>query len=91
MRLPVMILATAALAGCGSRGEQTIANQFDQTSNAIENSAAVLESETENAARAATSALEREADEYGNRVEAMERAATTNTTTGNTTTGNRTK
>lgn len=83
MKLPLMILAVTALAACSRQAEQNVAEQFDRTQNAIENSAATLEAETEKATRAAAGALENQAEEFGNRAEAVEKAATTNTTTGN--------
>ncbi|HMG46173.1 MAG TPA: hypothetical protein VK614_01760 [Allosphingosinicella sp.] len=83
MKLPLMILAVTALAACSRQAEQNVAEQFDRTQNAIENSAATLEAETEKATRAAGAALENQADEFGNRAEAIAKAATTNTTTGN--------
>jgi hypothetical protein len=83
MKLPLTMLALAALAGCSRQAEESVANSFDRTQNAIENTAATLEAETENATRAAAGALENQANEFGNRAEAIEKAATTNTTTGN--------
>ena len=83
-RTVTILLAGAALAGC-SRTEQTIANQFDQTENAIENSARAIESDVGNATRSATDALDREADEWANRTEAAGNALTTDSRTGNST------
>jgi hypothetical protein len=83
MKLPLAILAVTALAACSRQAEQNVAEQFDRTQNAIENTAATLEAETANATRAASAALENQAEEFGNRAEAVEKAATTNTTTGN--------
>jgi uncharacterized protein YcfL len=77
MKLPLLMLAPAALAACSSQAEQNVANQFGQTSNAIENTAASLEAEADNATRAASAALESQANEVANRAEAVERAATT--------------
>jgi len=84
MKTALIILALAApIAACSPRAEQNVAEQFDQTENAIENSAATLEAEAENATRSAASALDAQANEFANRAEAVEKAATTNTTTGN--------
>jgi outer membrane biogenesis lipoprotein LolB len=83
MKLPLAILALALLAACSRQAEQNVAEQFDRTQNAIENTAATLEAETDNATRAAGAALENQANEFGNRAQAVEKAATTNTTTGN--------
>ena len=83
MKLPLALLALSLLAGCSRQAEQNVAEQFDRTQNAIENTAATLEAETENATRAASAALENQAEEFGNRAEAIEKAATTNTATGN--------
>lgn len=83
MKLPIALLAITALAACSQQAEESVANSFDRTENAIENTAATLEAETENATRAASAALEDQANEFGNRAEAVEKAATTNTATGN--------
>jgi hypothetical protein len=83
MKLPLTMLAIAALAACSRQAEDSVANSFDRTENAIENTAATFEAETENATRAASNALESQANEFGNRAEAVERAATTNTAAGN--------
>jgi hypothetical protein len=42
MKLPLIMLALAALAACSRQAEQNVAEQFDRTQNAIENSAATL-------------------------------------------------
>jgi hypothetical protein len=86
MKLAIPLLAAtalAALAGCSRQAEDSVANSFDRTEKAIQNTAEALESETENATRAATGALEREADEWANRAEAASNAVTTNSQTGN--------
>jgi hypothetical protein len=83
MKLPLALLALAALAACSRQAEDSVANSFDRTENAIENTAATLEAETQNATRAPGPALENQADEFANRAEAVENAATTNTATGN--------
>ena len=73
MKPPFALLAAmAALAACTSQPEQSVANQFRQTEEAIENRAAALEAETANATRSATNALEREAAAFENRVDANE-------------------
>ena len=78
MKLPLILLlaAAAALAGCSREAEDSVANSFDRTEAAIENTAKALENETEAATAAAANALEREADEWANRAEAVENAAT---------------
>ena len=84
MKPRLTALATAlALAACSPQAEQSVENQFRQTESAIENSAAAIEAETENATRAAAGALENQAQEFANRAEAVDRAATTNTSAGN--------
>ena len=77
MKLPLALAALAALAACSPRAEQNVAEQFDRTQNAIENTAATLEAEAANATSAAANALEAQADEAANRAEAVEKAATT--------------
>ena len=76
MKLPLALLALA-LAACSPRAEQNVAEQFDATQNAIENTAAALEAEAANATSAASNALEAQAEEAANRAEAVEKAATT--------------
>ena len=84
MKLPLILLAMTALAACSRQAEQNVAEHFDATQNAIENTAAALEAETENATRAATGALENQAAEMESRAEAVEKAATTpSNSTGN--------
>ncbi|TMJ20156.1 MAG: hypothetical protein E6G92_10500 [Alphaproteobacteria bacterium] len=68
--------AIAALAACSPKADDSVANSFDRTEKAIENTADTLEAETENATRAASDALEREAGEFANRADAIENAAT---------------
>lgn len=75
LRLP-LLAATAALAACSPKAEQSVENQFRQTESAIENSAAALEATTQNATRAAEGVLENQAQEFENRADAVERAAT---------------
>jgi len=72
MKLPLALLVTGALAACNSQPEQSVADQFRQTENAIANSAAALEAETANATRSAANALEREADAFENRIDAID-------------------
>lgn len=88
MKLSLILLAAAgaaALAGCSRQADDSVANSFDRTEKAIQNTADTLEAETENATAATANALDREADEWANRAQAVENAATTNTTTGNST------
>jgi hypothetical protein len=83
MKLPLAVAAIAALAACSPRAEQNVAEQFDRTQNAIENTAATLEAEAANATSAASNALEAQAEEAANRAEAVEKAATTDSQAGN--------
>lgn len=84
MKTALMILALAApIAACSRQAEDSVANSFDRTENAIENTAATLEAEAENATRSAAAALDAQANELANRAEAVEKAATTNTATTN--------
>jgi protein involved in sex pheromone biosynthesis len=81
MKLPLILLAAAPalmLAACSPRADDSVANSFDRTEKAIQNTAQTLESETENATRAASAALEAQANEFANRAEAVENAATSN-------------
>jgi uncharacterized protein YhaN len=68
--LPLAALAT--LSACSEQQQQSVENRFQQTENAIENAADALEAETNNATRAATGALEKEADEFENRIDAID-------------------
>lgn len=76
MKLSVTVLvplaALGALAACTEQAEQSVANQFQNTGDAIENTAAAFEAEAENAARAAESALENSADAAENRIDAID-------------------
>jgi len=86
MKLPLILLAAAsaaALTACSRQADDSVANSFDRTEKAIQNTADTLEAETENATRAASDALEAQANEFANRADAVENAATTNTQTGN--------
>lgn len=66
------IAAFGALSACAQQAEQSVANQFQNTENAIENAADALEAETDNAARAAEAALANSADAFENRVDAID-------------------
>jgi hypothetical protein len=78
MHRPLLLAAAsvAALAACSPKADDSVANSFDRTEKAIENTADTLEAETENATRAASDALERQAGEFANRADAVENAAT---------------
>jgi len=65
-----LLAAIAALAGCTAQEEQSVANRFEATENAIENAAATIESATENNIRAAENALD--ADAIENRIDAID-------------------
>jgi hypothetical protein len=82
---PLLLAAASvgALVACSPKADDSVANSFDRTEKAIENTADTLEAETENATRAASDALEREAGEFANRAEAASNAVTTNSQTGN--------
>ncbi len=68
----VLAAALAALAACTQQAEDTVANQFQNTENAIENAADAFEAETENATRAAEAALQNSADAFENRIDAID-------------------
>ena len=72
----VMLAATAALAGCQAKTQQTVENQFNQTQAAIENAADTIENTTEASTRAAANEIDAQANMISNRAEAVERAAT---------------
>ena len=75
MKLSAALIATAALAAlpaCTQQEEDSVANQFQNTENAIENAADAFEAEAENATRAATDALENSADAFENRIDAID-------------------
>jgi hypothetical protein len=76
MKLPLIILACAALAGCQAKTQQTVENQFQQTQSAIENTANSLEKATEVSTRAAANEIDAQANMIENRVDAVGRAAT---------------
>ncbi|HST35388.1 MAG TPA: hypothetical protein VLK25_01995 [Allosphingosinicella sp.] len=65
MKLPALLLATAALAACGETRD--VANQFEETGKEIANTANSIESTADNAARAAESALDENAREWQNK------------------------
>lgn len=68
MKLPVMPLAVAALAGLAACSEQkSVANQFEETGNAIRGTANAIESDTERAVDAAENALDQEVREWENK------------------------
>ena len=72
----VMVAATAALAGCQAKTQQSVENQFNQTQAAIENAADTIENATEASTRAAANEIDAQANMISNRAEAVERAAT---------------
>jgi hypothetical protein len=72
MKLPLALLAVAALAACSPKAQQSVENQFDQTGNAIENTANTLEAVTENASKDAAGTIENAADDLENRVDAID-------------------
>ena len=72
----VMLAATASLAACQAKTEQTVENQFNQTQASIENTARTIENATEVSTRAAANEIDAQANMVENRVDAVERAAT---------------
>ena len=61
MKLPAILLATAALAGLAACQEtQTVANQFEKTTNEMHNTVNAIETVTENNIRAAEDALDQD-------------------------------
>ena len=76
MKLPLAIIACAALAGCQAKTQQTVENQFQQTQSAIENTANSIANATEVSTRAAANEIDAQANVVQNRVNAVERAAT---------------
>ena len=72
MRSRFAILALAALGACTQQAEQSVANQFQNTENAIENAADALEAETENATRGLENSLANQADAAENRIDAID-------------------
>jgi hypothetical protein len=68
MNRPAHILAAAALAGLAAcQEQQSVANQFERTSNEIANTADTIEAATENNVRAAENALDQQTREWENR------------------------
>ena len=80
----VMLAATAALAACQAKTQQSINNQFNQTQASIENTADTIENATIVSTRAAANEIEAQANMVSNRVDAVERAATGRPANGNT-------
>jgi hypothetical protein len=77
MKLRLILLgATATLAACQVKTQQTVENQFNQTQASIENTAATIENATEVSTRAAANEIDAQANMIENRVTAVERAAT---------------
>ena len=77
MKLRIILLgATAALAACQAKTQQSVDNQFNQTQASIENTARTIENATEVSTRAAANEIEAQANMVSNRVNAVERAAT---------------
>jgi hypothetical protein len=72
----VLLAATAALAACQAKTQQSVENQFNQTEAAIENTASTIENATEVSTRAAANEIDAQADMVANRADAVERAAT---------------
>jgi hypothetical protein len=75
MKLPLSLFAIAAIAAlpaCNKAENQSVANRFDQATNAIANTAETIEAETENAVRATESALDNQASSFGNRVDRLD-------------------
>src|SRR3954469_11639825 len=82
----ILLAATAALAACQAKTQQTVENQFQQTEAAIENTANAIENATEVSTRAAANEIDAQANMIENRADAVERAATgrpANSTNGN--------
>ena len=77
MKLRLILLgATAALAGCQAKTQQSVENQFNQTQASIENTAATIENATEVSTRAAANEIDAQANMVENRADAVARAAT---------------
>ena len=72
----IMLAASAALAGCQAKTQQSVENQFQQTERSIQNTADTIENATEVSTRAAANEIEAQANMGSNRVNAVERAAT---------------
>ena len=77
MKLRLTLLAaTAALAACQAKTQQSVQNQFDQTEASIQNTANSIETATEVSTRAAANEIDAQANMISNRADAVERAAT---------------
>jgi hypothetical protein len=77
MKLRLILLgATAALAACQAKTQQSVENQFNQTQASIENTANTIENATEVSTRLAANEIDAQANMVENRVNAVERAAT---------------
>jgi outer membrane biogenesis lipoprotein LolB len=77
MKAPLILLAaTAALAGCQAKTQQSVENQFQQTERSIQNTADTIENATAVSTRAAANEIDAQANMVSNRVDAVERAAT---------------
>jgi outer membrane biogenesis lipoprotein LolB len=72
----ILLIATAALAACQAKTQQSVENQFQQTQASIENTANTIENATEVSTRAAANEIDAQANMVSNRVDAVERAAT---------------
>lgn len=84
MKLRLILLgATAALAGCQAKTQQSVENQFNQTQASIENTASTIENATEISTRAAANEIDAQANMVGNRADGVERAATGRPANGN--------
>ena len=76
MKLRILLLgATAALAACQAKTEQSVENQYQQTQASIENTANTIQNATEVSTRAAANEIDAQANMVENRVDAVERAA----------------
>ena len=72
----ILFAATATLAACQVKTQDTVENQFKQTEASIENTANAIENATEVSTRAAANEIDAQANMIENRAEAVERAAT---------------
>jgi len=66
------VAAMAALPGCTQQAEDSVANQFRNTEEAIENTANTLESDAENATRSIEGTLANQADAVENQIDAID-------------------
>jgi len=68
MNRPAFLLAVCALAGLAAcREQQSVANQFERTSNEIANTADTIEAATENNIRATENAIDAQTREWENK------------------------